>query len=300
MIDGTISVNGVISPAAQAGIPALDRGFLFGDNVFEVIVGFHGKLLDVDRHLARLRRSAAEIELDIPWSDAELTFEIEALASQIPAPKNYIRLVITRGNGLGLNIGDSLAPNRVIYSFAAAQEPTLTYKDGLSLRRRMLPYTERGPSAKTGNYLRSILALKQVKQEGYQDILWTNAAGEVTESSTANIFFIGREGDLVEVATPPAASGILLGITRDTLIQLLTRAKIRVTERIIYADEIARFDEAFLCSTVRGLIPVGKIDAHKLHTARASSVFRHFERLFLTWVESEIGFRVDWNTGSRL
>ena len=77
--------------------------------------------------------------------------------------------------------------------------------------------------------------------------------------------------------------------------RLLTEAKIPVTEQVIYADELARFDEAFLCSTVRGLVPLNRIDQHRMSTPRASSVFRHIERLFLTWVESQLGFRVDWN-----
>ena len=112
------------------------------------------------------------------------------------------------------------------------------------------------------------------------------------------MFFMARHGDQVELVTPPAQSGLLLGITRETVLALLRRAGLPVREQLVFADELPRFDEAFLCSSVRGLVPVSRIDRHKLHGARPGSVFRHIERLFLTWVETEVGHRVDWATGN--
>ena len=296
-MDGLISINGEISPASKAAVPAQDRGLLFGDNVFEVIVGFGDVLLDVPEHLVRLRQSADELFIPIPWSDSDLTFEIQSLAAEIKAKKKYIRLVVTRGCGMGLSVQNGMQPNRFIYAFPAAEQPRSHYKDGLALKRKLMSHTDRGPNPKTGNYLNSILALRAAEKEGFEDIIWTNSENELTECSTANIFFLGREGDLVEVATPAPASGILLGITRSTIMRLLNQAQIPVTERVIYADEIPRFDEAFICSTIRGLIPIRQVDRHKLHTCRPSSIYQHIERLYLTWIESQLGHRVDWNTG---
>ncbi|MFW7377885.1 MAG: aminotransferase class IV [Oligoflexus sp.] len=299
-MEGIISVNGQISSPDEARVPALDRGFLFGDNVFEVFVGFGTKVLDLKEHLARLRQSASNHELPIPWTDDELAFEIHHLMSLCPTEKKFIRLVITRGCGLGLALPEDISPNRVIYCLPAKQEASWVYTDGLRLKRRAMGFTERGAQSKTGNYLRSITALKQATVEGYHDVIWTNSEGEFTEASTANIFFIGRTGDLVEIATPPPTSGLLLGITRSRIMQLLNQAHIPVTERIVSVDELARFDEAFLCSTVRGLVPIAAIDRHRLHTARKQSVFSHTLRLYMAWVESQIGYRVDWNTGVRI
>lgn len=296
-MNGLISVNGTIGPPEKAKIPALDRGFLFGDNVFEVFVCFQNKVLDLQRHLVRLRASAGALRMDIPWSDAELEFELIALCEQIPDAKKYLRLVVTRGEGLGLKIPKEAKPNRVIYCFPAASEPVAVYQEGMALKKAIKAGAERGAAAKTGNYLSSILAMEKAESEGYNDVLWINNDNEITEASTANIFFMARTGDNIEFITPPAHSGILLGITRNTMIDLIRNAKIPVSEQIVFSDEIARFDEAFLCSTVRGLVPINRIDRHKLHTQRPSAVFRHIERLFLTWVETEIGFRPDWRTG---
>lgn len=296
---GLVAVDGQIFSPEKAAISVLDRGFLFGDSVFEVCVAFGGRVLGVDQHLARLRTSAESLALDIPWSDAELAFELTTLAEQVAEPKAYLRLVVTRGDGMGVRIPAASKPRRITYCMKAAVEAPRTYTDGISLKRLVKSSSSRGAAPKTSNYLESVLALRRAEQEGFDDVLWTNGEGEVTEASTANIFFLAREGDNVEFVTPSAQSGILVGITRATVISLLRNAKIPVSEQIIHADELARFDEAFVCSTVRGLVPIREIDKHRLFTMRPASTYRHIERLFLTWAETQIGYRVDWATGAK-
>jgi len=299
-MDGLVAVNGKVTSPEDAVLPALDRGFLYGDAVFETMVAFDSQILDVPRHLTRLRNSCEHLKLPVPWSDAELSFELTSLVEQLACPKASLRLVLTRGLGMSLKTPAAVHPNRIVYCLPAASEPGATYIDGIALKRMVKAGGSRGASAKTANYLESILALQKAAPEGYQDVLWSNSDGEITEASTANIFFIARQGDEVEFVTPPAASGILLGITRDTLIAVMRQATLPVHEQIVYADELPRFDEAFLCSTVRGLVPVNRIDRHRLHTARSGSIYRHIERLYLTWVETQLGYRVDWATGRRL
>lgn len=298
-MDSLVSVNGKIASPEDSVISVLDRGFLFGDNVFEVFVAFGDKVLDLKPHLRRLRQSAEMHRMEIPWSDEELSFEINTLVSQCASKKKYVRLVITRGNGIGLGIPENPSLNRVIYCLPAQIEKQANIESGVSLARRQANFIERGAGAKTGNYIRSITALEKARNEGFDDVLWSNSDQEITEATTSNIFLIGREGDLVEIATPPATSGLLLGITRSRIIELLNNAKIHVTERVISTEEIPRFDEGFLCSTVRGLIPIKGIDKHRLHTCRKNSVFQHIQRLYNTWVATEIGYRVDWNTGDK-
>ena len=299
-MEGLVAVNGKITTPDDAQIPVIDRGFLFGDNVFEVFVAFGPTLLDDSAHLERLRSSAAAHRMTIPWSNEELIFEMKALLEATGFDKSYLRLIVTRGSGLGLSTSEQLSPNKVIFCLPAKKEPASVFEKGLKILRKQSGGIERGASAKTGNYLRSITALDEAKQAGFDDVLWTNSEGEITEISTANIFLIGREGDLVEIATPPANSGLLLGITRHRIMNLLQNAKIKVTERIITSDELPRFDEAFVCSTVRGLVPLASIDNHRLHSTRENAVFHHIKRLYLTWVQTEVGYAVDWNTGAKI
>ena len=297
-MDGLISFNNIISLPANATIPALDRGFLYSDQIFEVLVSFKHKILDLAPHLERLRNSADEFDIKIPWSNQELQFELQHLTEQIKSSKTNLRLVVTRGSGMGLQIPSEPKPNKIIYAFPAKIEDPDIYKSGIALKRKRLSFVDRGAHPKTSNYLRSIVGIRDAKIEGYDDIVWSNAEGEITEASTANIFLIGRLGDQVEICTPATNSGILAGITRSTIIRLLTNAGIRVTEGVVYAEELPRFDEAFVCSTVRGLVPVNRIDRHVLHSCRETSVFRKIESLFLTWIQAQLGHRIDWNTGN--
>ncbi|MGE0174081.1 MAG: aminotransferase class IV [Oligoflexales bacterium] len=295
---GFASVNGNITSLAEASVPLLDRGFLFSDNVFEVFVAVQGFVLDCKKHLTRLRRSAETIGIPIPWSDEQLAFEIQALVDQVQNPKTYIRLVVTRGVGAYLKIPKDIQPQRYVICLPAAQESPSVYKDGVRLKTFLGQKGVSDVTPKTGNYLPAILAMNQAQKESYDDVLWTNAHREITEAGTANIFFVGRHGDLVEIATPPLASGILEGITRSTIIELLERSKIPVTQRVIDLAELARFDEAFLSSTVKGLVPVQVIDQKKFFTLRPQSVFNKIQSLYLTWVQTQVGGRVDWNSGA--
>lgn len=299
-MEGLVSINGKVTPVGEARLSALDRGFLLGDSIFEVMVGFGNQVLDPEAHLQRLRESAAMTGMKIPWSDEQLTFAIQDLLSRTGFPKSWIRLAVSRGTGTGLRFSPDLEPNLYIYCLPATLQPPEVYETGIRLKRRAQGFTLRGATPKSANYLRSIHALSQAAPAGFDDVLWTNADGEITEASTANIFLIGRSGDLVEIATPPAGSGLLLGITRMTMIDLLNNARIPVTERIIHQEELPRFDEAFVTSTVRGLVPVSAIDQHKLHTRRRQSVFNQIERLFLTRLESILGIKTDWNSGQAL
>lgn len=298
-LDGLIAVNGQVSRPEEARISPLDRGFLVGDAVFEVCVAFGGQVLNINRHLSRLRSSAAMLDLDLPWTDEELAFELTSLAEQVPHPKKYLRLTVTGGQGLGVRMPENRHPSRVTYCFKA-DENHLSPDQGMALKRVVRAGAVRGAQPKTPYYLPAALALSRAERDGYGDILWSHSDGEVAEAHAANIFLMSRDGDNVTFVTPPAQSGILMGVTRETVITLLRNAGIPVREEVVYADELPRFDEAFLTSTVRGLVPVSRIDGHRLHTVRPQATYWHIERLFLTWVATQLGYRVDWRTGKKM
>ena len=244
-MNGLVSINGEVFHPEKAKISVFDRGLLFGANIFEVFVAFDNTILDAKEHLKRLRKSSEINMIDVPWKDEELIFEMEHLLSQVPQKKKYIRLLISSGEGLGLVSANAEKPNKIIYCMPAKVEDEKTYSEGFKLDIKKLPFTERGRHAKSGNYLRSINALKDAKNNNFDDILWLNSENEFTEASTANIFLIGRDGDLVEIATPPSHSGLLLGITRQTIIHLLTISKIKVTERIIHKEELKQSTNSY-------------------------------------------------------
>jgi branched-chain amino acid aminotransferase len=293
-LDGVASVNGVLHELSDAVLSVDDRGLMYGQAVFETMVGFGTQVLDVEAHLGRLRDSCEFAEITLDVDDTQISKELmDAVHATSHIAKKNIRLTVTAGTQSGLR-SVPLSHNRMITIRAAKIDPAQNQGIMLHTRRRQTP----AGGAKLCFYLPEIMALKNLDSNA--DVLWVNPAGEVTEASTANIFLLGRQGDFLEIATPHEDCGLLAGITRQKMIDLCTLAKIPVTARRIELSEIPRFDEAFICSSVRGLVPVERIDQHRLHTSRSTASYWHLRRLFLASVERDLGRKVDWDTGTEM
>jgi branched-chain amino acid aminotransferase len=295
-MNGIVSINGEIFPLEKAKISVMDRGFLFGDAIFEVIVGFNKKLVALDEHLNRLRQSGKRIGFELPWTDEDLRREVLNVYSQSDFPKTYLRIGITRGEGLGI-IPNNSSYNRLIYALPAYASPSRIYSDGIRVKTQSKMSTTRGPSIKNPFSLTSIVEMIELQKKGYDDVLWVNNEQEITEASTSNIFFIGRDGNTNYVETPALECGLLGGITRYHILKLLAENKIEVRESSILQNEFARFDEAFLSSTIRGLVPIREIDDKKFSSTRPTAFFHTIDQLFQNWISQEVGKHYDWNTG---
>lgn len=283
-----VAIDGEIQNAAKAKISVMDRGFLLGDLIFEVMVAYGKTIICLEEHIKRLHFSAEATGISIPISDQELKFELESILELTNFPISYLRLTITRGPGPGVSPPQIQKNSRIIHCLQSFPTSKPTFENGLKLDLKSQKFTVRGALPKTANYIDSISALSKMNRSHFDDILWYNSSGELTECTSANIFLIGRVGDLAEIATPSVHCGILQGTTRNKIMELLQNAKIPVSERVIYQEEIPRFDEAFICSSVRGLVPIQLIGSHKLYTTRPQSTFRHIHRLYNTWVATTV------------
>jgi branched-chain amino acid aminotransferase len=256
------NLNGQVSETAQ--ISVLDRGFLYGDSVYEVIRTFRGRHFGLKEHLARLRQSAKYLYMTVPWTDAKIQAEVEKTLAQTSWLESYIRVVVTRGTESVITLQPSaeLQPNLLIVVSAIAPEPILS-ETGLHL---VIPKRIRNnknaldPAAKTGNYLNNILALLEAQQMGADDALLLNAEGEITEATTSNFWMVKDN----VVFTPPAEVGILQGITRTFILQILEQHKIPYQEKILMPADLDSIQEAFLSSSVRLLMPVRQINKDPL------------------------------------
>lgn len=256
------NLNGVI--AATATVSILDRGFLYGDSIYEVVRTFQGRPFGLQEHLDRLRQSAAYLYMDVPWSDRHIQAEVERTLQQAPWVESYIRIVVSRGTESKVTLQPSpgLRPNLLIVVSEISSEPVLS-ETGLHLiigERRRNDHQALSPAAKTGNYLNNILALLEAQQQGAQDAIMLNAQGEVTEATTSNLWIV-REG---VVQTPSAEVGILKGITRHFLWQILQIHHIPCAEVILKPEDLWSAEEAFLSSSVRLMMPVNQINEYQL------------------------------------
>lgn len=252
------NLDGVITP--EATISVFDRGFLYGDSVYEVIRTYRRVPFALREHLARLRMSAAYLYMTVPWSDEHITHEVQRTLAAAPAGEYYIRIVVTRGadRRIGLLPEPTTQPRLLIVLMAIAPEPTLS-EAGIRLtiaKRQRTSAAALDPAAKTGNYLNNILALLEAQQTGFDDALLLNAQGQITEATTSNLWLV-REGVL---ETPPTSVGILHGITRATLLQIVSELGIPHREVILTPQDLATASEGFLSSSVRLLMPIRQVD----------------------------------------
>ena len=259
------NVDGAISAEEDGRVPVLDRGFLFGDSVYEVVRTHGGVPLQWREHWERLCASAAGLMLDLDLDEPTVARRVHETVAAADHGDSYVRIVVTRGTGDAPNIDLAYAtrpPTWVILvrplSLATGQPVHLAVVDRLRNDRRALD-----PATKSGNYLNNVLGLAEAKASGATDCVMLNAAGEVTEASTSNLFSL-REGVW---CTPPLNAGILAGITRRDLLAFLPKIGERVEERRLTRADLDAADEMFLCSTLRDMSPVTHLNGRALDGA---------------------------------
>ncbi len=259
------NIDGVLSEEADGRVPVLDRGFLFGDSVYEVVRTHDGVPLTWIEHWARLRASAAGLQMELDLDEATVAHRIQATLEAADHGDSYVRLVVTRGAGEAPNIDLAYAtrpPCWVVLVRPLALLTGVPVHLGLVERlrndRRALD-----PAAKSGNYLNNVLGLAEAKARGATDCVMLNADGWVTEASTSNLF-VRLDGVW---CTPPLDAGILAGITRGLLLEFLPQAGEAVEERKLRREDLQRAEEMFLCSTLRDMSPVTHFDGATMPAA---------------------------------
>jgi branched-chain amino acid aminotransferase len=256
-----VSINGLITPAEEARISVFDRGFLFGDSVYEVLRTANGRPLFWPEHAARLWESAGRIALD-PQIDPEvLRGWLQAVLDKIPG-ESTIRIIVSRGAGkAGLALTDAGEPTRVIVCSPLSLPPAHLYTQGCALKIVRTPQRNNGdlgsdPRAKSGSRLLAVMALAEAEKAGYYEALRVDPSDRVLEGGTSTIFIV-RQGVVI---TPPLHVGILAGITRKHVLELAAGLGLEAREDEIAVGDLAHADEAFITSAVRGVMPVARID----------------------------------------
>lgn len=269
-----VFLNGKIVPVAQATLNVFDHGLLYGDGVFEGIRSYGGKVFRLNEHLKRLEESARAIRLELPMSREELaTATYETMkANQIT--DGYIRLVVTRGVGyLGLSPTRTANPGVFIIASQIELYPKELYEKGMAIIScsviRNHPNAV-SPRIKSLNYLNNILAKIEALDAGVHEAVMYNHLGFVAECTGDNLFTI-RNGI---VRTPPISAGLLEGITRDAVIELVRKRGLPFNETNLTRHDLYVADELFLTGTAAEIIPVTKIDGRLIGTGEPGPVTR--------------------------
>jgi len=262
------NTNGRLHPADEPSIAPLNRGFLYGDAIYEVWRTYGGVVFAWEEHWRRLERSAQALYFSLPMSAEKILGEIRRTvaafrqASSYPGDV-YIRLQISRGTGpIGLDPALAERPEFVLLVQPNLELTSEKLRDGLRLSvataLRRNPIECQNPAWKTGNYLNNLLCLREAKARGADEVIILNLAGEVTEAAVSNVAFVSSEGAVI---TPPTSAGILGGITRGLLlVKIAADAGVTMREGTVRPADFPRMQECFLLSTTKDVVPVSAID----------------------------------------
>lgn len=279
----TVFLNGQFVPEAHATVSVLDRSFLYGDGLFETMLVSNGKLFRWTQHLERLERGARFLGIKVPFAAKALAGFATELIQQNKMPEGLLRLTLSRGVGVRG------------YSPKGADNPTLvmtlhpgTPATGIPPRWRAhtasfrLPANEALAQFKTCNKLAQVLARAEAEASGADEALLLNTDGSVVEGASSNLFWIQRG----EVCTPPLASGILAGVTREVVHELCGKLKLAYRESSIRREELAQADAAFLSLSSHGIIELTAIDGNSLGS---SPLITLLSQAYWVQVRSECG-----------
>jgi len=280
------NTNGRLHPASEPSITPLNRGFLYGDAIYEVWRTYGGVIFAWEEHWRRLGESSRALHMPIDLAMDEVLAEVKRTVAQfrshVPeAGELYIRLQITRGAGpIGLDIALADKTNFIILVQPCPDLDAEKWRTGMRLSvaktLRRNPAESLDPAWKTGNYLNNLLCLREARSRGADDVVILNLAGEVAEASVANIGFV-RSGSIV---TPPLSAGILGGITRKLVLGGIAQsAGLAALEASVRPVDFTSMEECFLLSTTKDIVPVGEIDGIRFKvgpdtvTSRLKSAF---------------------------
>jgi branched-chain amino acid aminotransferase len=264
----------------DAMVSVFDHGFLYGDGVYETLRAYGGRIFRLRQHLARLRRSASLIGLEIPIVEQDLIAVLQEAMKRNNLTDAYLRITVSRGEGnIGLDPRLCPRPTVVVISLPLQPYPVELFNAGVSLaivniRRNLAAALP--PMIKSLNFLNNILAKQEASRVGAFDGLMLNAEGHITECTTSNMFFVKNQC----VYTPSVACGILDGITREIVLSLAREQEFATEEGCYLPEALLEADECFLTNTTMEIMPVQDIDKRPIGKERPGPVTGRLRELF--------------------
>jgi branched-chain amino acid aminotransferase len=269
-------VDGEVLPADVPHLSVTDRGFQLGDGIFETLRAKGGRCTELPEHVARLHRSAAGLAFELPEDvDVRLADGIARLlaAEGLDRPDGdaSIRITATRGNwasrGLLPPRDVHLVPTIVIQAWPVEPPPVGHLEHGIALVASVVRRDPQNPIAtlKTTSRADYVFARLEARAAGADDAIFLTSTGHLSEATTANIFLVRSAPDgVLELATPALDCAILPGTTRSWLLHWAAGAGLRPVEGWLTPDELATAHEAFVSSSVAGILPVTRFNGHPI------------------------------------
>ena len=291
-------LNGAIVPGGEARVSIVDRGFLYGDGLFETMRSYGGRIFRLDEHLDRLFGSAEAIRLRIPYSSAQLGEAIYRTIEVNELGDGCVRLTVSRGEGeTRLDTPKNGAPTMVI----AAKDPIPysleQYEVGFKATVATVRCNEFSPISrmKSLNFLNNIVARMEAKVRGADEAILLNTNSYLAEAAVSNVFLVkGRS-----LLTPSVDCGILPGITRNAILELASNLKLEVIEGKFHLSELTESGEAFLTNSLMEVMGLVEVDGASIGDGKPGPITLELHRAYRELVEDEIATAKGSRIGER-
>ena len=257
-----LSLNGRIVPRERALISVDDRGFQFGDGIFETLRAYHGRPFHLREHWRRLLFHARKLRLRVPFTLPALERVIAALVRRNGLPEATIKIIVTRGVGRGTAFDGRWTPTWLVTVKPLEIPAPAVYRDGVAVRIPAWRQNVHGLLShyKTLNYLERVFTREQTRALGLYESIFLNTEGEVAEGTYTNVFLVKRG----RIITPHLGASVLPGVTRQVVLRLCRKARIPITERRVMPHDLRTADEVFLTNSLIEVLPIVQIDGRKV------------------------------------
>ena len=281
MLTPIVYINGLFWTIDKANISVLDRGFTYGDGLFETMRVYSGKIFRLEHHLDRLFQSARSIFIELPITRNEIRSAIYAAIKLNGLSNSIVRLTVTRGElGSGINVDYSSPPTVVILVKPVNAISKKIYKEGVGIKLyKKSAIRTQGISnkIKSCNYLSNIILRENALKENFFEAILLDHNHNVTEGTISNIFIIKNN----QLKTPITNEFVLSGIIRQAILDLCLENNIPFKEDLITERELYEADEHFLTNSAIEILPVRNINQHNLKNRGMRPMTKHIHMLLL-------------------
>ncbi len=263
----SVLINGHRPPDLGHALPLNDRGFQYGDGLFETARLERGAVRFLEAHLARLRDGCARLHI-LPPDEATLRAEIATVTTHLRSA--VLKIIVSRGVGArGYRPSDDCSPTRVVAAYAAPEiEPDRVLR--IRWCETRLGRNERLAGIKHLNRLEHVLAQSEWNDPAIDEGLMLDTEGELVSATSSNVFLV-REGVLF---TPDLRYSGVRGVIRGEVLRAATALGIAVSEEPLWPHDVEAADEVFLTNAVRGIRAVGALDAKQWARGPVTSAFK--------------------------
>jgi len=284
-MDEVVYLNGQLIPRSQATISVADYGFLYGYGLFETMRAYDGEVFQLESHLRRLSASAEILGLPIKTLDLKDAVVRTIRANRLASAR--VRIAISSGEGeVNANPGTCKSPTVLILAQEYKPYSESVYDKGF---RAVVSSIHRNSGSslsrlKSASYLESIMARQEARRNGADEAICLNEKGFLAEGSMSNIFIV--TGGLLR--TPGRDSGILAGITRETVIEIASQLSLPTAEHDIRQDELFAAEEAFLTNSLIEVMPLTEIDNRQIGSGKPGAVTRALLKAYRELVQQTL------------